>query len=253
MTIAAQRPSVPESIWKDSGITEHMGGVKATERLLRMADVAPGQLVADLGCGTGYTARVLAERGANVIALDIDRELLVKARARASKSGVAEKVNFIQADVHRLPFKEGTFDAALAESVLAFCDAGQAAREACRTLKPGGTLGINELTYLRTPDPALKAMLRLTLGLSPLNEAEWKAVFRKAGFTSVISIVSKIRLPGQFMSHLKIDGPIAYSRALVKGMLKPAISRAFFRPKMLGAMVKYRSYVGYGLYMGRKP
>jgi SAM-dependent methyltransferase len=254
MTIASQDGhSVPDSIWKDTGITEHMGGIRATELLLKMIDARPGERAIDMGCGTGHTACTMAKKSVEVVAFDIDSRMLARAKARAARSGTADKISFIQADIHYLPFREGTFDTALAESVLTFCDADRVSREAYRVLKPGGAFGVNELTYLKSPDPALKAMLRLTLKLSPLTDREWKLLFLKSGFVDVVSRISKIHLPGQFMSHLKIDGPIAYSSALVKSIFKPAITRAFLSPKMPGAVMKYRSYVGYGLYSGRKP
>lgn len=244
---------MPDSTWKDTGITEHMGGTRATELLLKMTGADPGDRAIDMGCGTGYTACTMAKKGVEVIAVDIDSRMLARAKARAARSGTADRISFIRADVHYLPFRDGTFDTALAESVLTFCDADRVSREANRVLKPGGAFGVNELTYLKSPDPALKAMLRLTLKLSPLTDREWKGLFQRSGFVEIVSRISKISLPGQFMSHMKIDGPIAYSRALLKCFFKPAITRAFLSPKMPGAIMKYRSYVGYGLYSGRKP
>ncbi|HEU5102347.1 MAG TPA: methyltransferase, partial [Roseiflexaceae bacterium] len=51
----------PFTIWATAGITEHMGGVGAIERLLDRCQVSSSQRVLDLGCGTGYTAALLAE------------------------------------------------------------------------------------------------------------------------------------------------------------------------------------------------
>ena len=229
------------------GETGHAGGPRATERLLRLTEAGAGQRIADLGCGTGRTAAMIAGSGMDVTAVDIDAEVLARARVRAAKRGVAGKVYAVQADVHRLPFEEGTFDAALAESVLAFCDADRAAREAFRALKPGGIFGINELTYMREPDPGLKAVLRLTMGLSPRGEAEWKAVLRKAGFVDVASETSKISLPGQLLGCLRADGPLRDS------LFSSRAARALLSRKALKTVIRHRSSVGYGLYVGRKP
>lgn len=250
-SIKQVRPT-PESIW-NTGITEHPGGLKATESLLKMTGASPGQRVIEIGCGTGYTACQLAGRGMEAIAVDINARVLERARARASKSGVADKVSFVLADAHHLPFKEGTFDLALAESVLVFCDADRVSREIYQVLRPGGVIGDNELTFLRPPDPALKAMLRVALSISALQEQEWKTVYRKAGFENVVSRTSKIRLPGQFFSHLKIDGPATYLSAVVKGIGHLVSMRRLVSPGTLAAVLKYKSYVGYGLYVGRKP
>ncbi|WP_332699803.1 SAM-dependent methyltransferase, partial [Halalkalibacter lacteus] len=63
----------PYRVWETAGITEHMGGIGATERLLERCRVAHGQRVLDLGCGIGHTAVLLARRyQARVTALDIN-------------------------------------------------------------------------------------------------------------------------------------------------------------------------------------
>ncbi|WP_424359634.1 class I SAM-dependent methyltransferase [Methanocella sp. MCL-LM] len=253
MTIADPGRSLPEETGEITGISEHMGGTKATDQLLKMTGAAPGHRVIDMGCGTGLTATTMAKRGIDVIAVDIDSRALAMAKARSARSDTAEMISFIQADLHNLPFREETFDVAVAESALAFCDAGRVSGEANRVLKSGGTFGFNEMTYLQAPDPALKAVLRLALRASPHQEREWKVIFQKAGFTEVVGKISKISLPGQFLSHLKTHGMLAHTRALIGSLFKPGIGRAFLNPKTREMVMKFRSYVGYGLYTGRKP
>ena len=253
MTIADRGRSLPEELGEITGISEHMGGTKATDRLLKMTGASPRDRVIDMGCGTGLTATTMAKRGMDVIAVDIDSRALAVAKARSARSDTAEKISFIQADLHNLPFREGTFDVALAESALAFCDADRVSREANRVLKSGGTFGFNEMTYLHPPDPALKAVLRLALRASPHQEREWKVIFQKAGFIEVVGKISKISLPGQFLSHLKTHGPLAHMGAIARGFFKPATGKAFLNPKVREMVMKFRSCVGYGLYTGRKP
>lgn len=253
MTISDPGRSLPEEIWKLTGIGEHMGGAKATDQLLKMTGAAPGQLVLEMGCGTGLTATTMAKRGMDVVAVDIDPRVLTMGKARSARSGTAEKICFIQADLHNLPFREGVFDIALAESALAFCDAGRVSGEANRVLKPGGAFGFNEMTYLQAPDPALKAVLRLAFRASIHREREWKVIVERAGFSEVVGKISKISLPAQFLIHLKTHGLVAHTRALARGLSKSGVGRAFLNPKARGMVMKFRSYVGYGLYSGRKP
>ncbi|CAJ37564.1 class I SAM-dependent methyltransferase [Methanocella arvoryzae] len=253
MTIADPDHTLPGELWTAAGFDEHPGGGKATERLQKMAGVAPGQRVLDMGCGAGRTADMLAKSGVSPIVVDLDAGVLIKARALATRSGTSEKLSFIQADLHHLPFKEGTFDAALAESVLAYCDAAHVVRESYRVLKPGGAFGFNELTYLHAPDPALKAVLRHTLKASPHLEREWKLIFRSAGFAEVVSTISKISLRAQFLSRLKTGGMLAGAGRLAGCLARPEIARSLLNPGIRGIVMKFRSSVGYGLYAGRKP
>ncbi len=71
------------ALWERMGITEHLGGVAASRRLLARCQIAAGQQVLEIGCGTGYTACLLAdEYRARVTATDISRGVLLWAARR---------------------------------------------------------------------------------------------------------------------------------------------------------------------------
>ena len=72
--------SIPFNIWKTGGLTEHLGGVSATRRLLARCNLAPGQQILDLGCGTGYTACFLAQSQGRARALLLRGLHLLRAR-----------------------------------------------------------------------------------------------------------------------------------------------------------------------------
>ena len=54
---------------------------------LRLLDPAPDQTILDLACGAGRMARLLAERGAQVVAVDFSERFLARAKARGSEDG----------------------------------------------------------------------------------------------------------------------------------------------------------------------
>ncbi|HMK47145.1 MAG TPA: class I SAM-dependent methyltransferase [Methanocella sp.] len=230
----------------------HYGGGKATERLLKLAGVTDPtkKIILEIGCGTGRTACIMAERNGKVVAVDIDAKALIEACAAAVKQGISPKIDFIVADAHHLPFKDNSFEAVIAESVLAFCDITKVCNETFRVLKPGGTFGNNEITYLQPPDPVLKAMLRLVLGISSRREREWKAAYANAGFFDIQSWLSKIRLFGQFLKYTEIRSLLTGSgiKASAEGDFTVPVNR-----KVLMTVLKYRSYIGYGLYICTKP
>ena len=62
------------------------------------SDLAPGHAV-DLGCGEGGDAIWLAERGWQVTAIDFSEAGLRKAAAHAEERGVADRIDFRQADL----------------------------------------------------------------------------------------------------------------------------------------------------------
>ncbi len=244
----------PFDIWEKGGLTEHLGGIYATRRLLAGCSLTEGNQVLDIGCGTGYTACYLAKKyQARVLALDINQRNITEASKRVSKQNANEKVLFIQADAHRLPFFDTVFDAVIIESVLVFCDAAEVLSRIHRVIKPGSVLGINELTFLKPPPAKLVNLLTGTLGIHAFQQEEWESVLRKAGFADVISKVHKINLWQQLASHLQADGLKKYLASIAVGVSDKSIRRMFFRKEMLAAAFDFLPYVGYGIYTGKKP
>ena len=246
--------TIPSEIWSSSGTTEHLGGVAATRRLLESCGIKSGQLEQDLGCGTGYTASVLAgKHGAQVVAVDIRFQGLQEAIRRAASRGLTGKAAMVQADAHHLPFRADSFEMAVAESVLVFCDAVQVTAEVARTLRSGGAIAANELTLLQTPPDELVDLLRNTLGIRSTQEAEWRRILEEAGFVRVSSQVQGFRWREQMAGHLAADGLRGYLSGMVRGLANLKVSRVFLNRRMLRAARLFAPMVGYGLYTGRKP
>ena len=62
----------------------------------------------DIGCGPGNEAIFLAKQGTDVTGIDLSSEVIDLAKKLADLQQV--KVNFIQGDALKLPFKDNTFD-----------------------------------------------------------------------------------------------------------------------------------------------
>lgn len=113
------------------------------ERLLAQLPVssAPRDWL-DLGCGTGYFSRLLAQRfpGAQGVALDIAEGMLLHAR----REGGAQR--FVVADAEHLPLRDQCLDLLFSSLALQWCaDFGQVLSEAQRVLRPGGLLLFSSL------------------------------------------------------------------------------------------------------------
>ena len=73
-----------------------------------------GKRVLEIACGTGRFTVMLAERGADIVGLDISAEMLQQGRQKARRAGVADHLQFMRGDAARLPFPDDYFDAVFA-------------------------------------------------------------------------------------------------------------------------------------------
>ncbi|WP_435182969.1 class I SAM-dependent methyltransferase [Halobellus sp. EA9] len=73
-----------------------------------------GEDVLEIACGTGRFTAMLAERGADIVGLDISEAMLAQGREKARSAGVADRIEFLRGDAARLPFPDDHFDAVFA-------------------------------------------------------------------------------------------------------------------------------------------
>ena len=131
--------------------------------------VRPGDSVLDACCGTGDLAVAARKAGAGeVVGVDFSERMLERARRKAPE------VEWIQADVLRLPFEDASFDSAVVGfGVRNVEDLEAGLKELRRVLRPGGRLGILEITKPRGP----------------------LAVFYKLWFDRIVPLLGRV-LPG---------------------------------------------------------
>jgi len=73
-----------------------------------------GRDVLEIACGTGRFTVMLAQRGANVVGLDISAAMLQQGRQKAMTAGVDDSLQFLRGDAGRLPFPDDHFDTVVA-------------------------------------------------------------------------------------------------------------------------------------------
>jgi ubiquinone/menaquinone biosynthesis C-methylase UbiE len=118
-------------------------------RLGSMRDANPHLRLLDVGAGPGTISVGLAEAIPDgfVTAIDLNPEILPRARAVADQAGI-QNIKFQQGDVHRLPFEDGIFDITHCHQLLTHIAAPwDALREMLRVTKPGGIVAAREGDY----------------------------------------------------------------------------------------------------------
>jgi ubiquinone/menaquinone biosynthesis C-methylase UbiE len=142
------------------------------------AGIGPGQIVADVGTGTGFMARAAIDAGARVVGIDNSDGMLAQVRERFAGRAFEAR----QGNTDALPLADGEMDAVLGNMVLHHApDPAGAIREMARTLKPGGRLIITDADthnyeWLRTEQHDR------WLGFERADVARW---FTEAGLADV--------------------------------------------------------------------
>ena len=111
-------------------------------KLVKFAQVTPGQKVLDVACGTGVVAVTAARLGAKTAGLDLSPALLERARHNATVAAV--DIDFVEGDVEALPYPDASFDVVLSQFGHIFAPRPPVAvSEMLRVLKGGGRLAFS--------------------------------------------------------------------------------------------------------------
>lgn len=115
-------------------------------RLVELLAPQPEHVALDVATAAGHTAFALAEHVRHVIGLDLTPEMEGEFARGAAERGLAN-VRFHLGEVDAMPFADGTFDlVACRRAAHHFPDVGRAVAEMARVLKPGGRVGIIDMT-----------------------------------------------------------------------------------------------------------
>jgi ubiquinone/menaquinone biosynthesis C-methylase UbiE len=179
----------------------HPGGAELSQRTIAGMELRSGARLLDLGCGVGNTARNLpAELRLTVTGIDFSRSNLQRAVAESGNRAAS----FVQADAHRLPFADNSFDGALCECVMSLLlDKPAVLGEIHRILKPGGRLGITDMSVTGDlADDFAATVAPWTCLADALDRDSYVALFESAGF-EVMAVADESNALTDLVSNLK--------------------------------------------------
>ena len=259
------QPSENENLYfdiqADFGITKHMGGQRATRELVELCHLDQNKSLLVIGCGIGSSLiYIVRQFGCRITAVDISEGMIAKAEERIKKHEMDGKIILKVADAQKIPFENNSFDAAVCESVTAFLpDKQKGLREYVRVTRPGGYVGINEVTWTKEPTPDLEEYARTIMAGAKFLDAEgWISLLIGAGLEDLVVVSGKLKLSDQFIEEMRLSDMSDRLKAMgrfIKGLFKNPAYRKFSQQILSkpGMMFKFTSHIGHGLYVGRKP
>lgn len=172
--------------WARAGRGEGMekGHRPVGEQAIARMHLSTNARVLDVGCGSGWATRLIAETAVHgrVVGIDISDEMVSLAQ---SSSAAFSNVDFKVASAEGLPFKDGEFTHAFSmESLYYYSNMSSALREIYRVLENGGRFVTVVDLYLEN-EPSHQWIPTLNVPVQLLGVADYHSLLNSAGFINV--------------------------------------------------------------------
>lgn len=229
------------------------GGVEETIKAIELAMLDRGSelKIADIGCGTGASAIVLAKQlNAQVTAVDFLQDFIEVLIENTEKEKIANRVHPLVCSMEELPFSDREYDVIWSEGAIYNMGFERGVKEWGRFLKPGGMLVVSEITWSTNKRPhELQAYWEEAYPEIDTASSKIK-IIEDNGY----SLSSYFLLPehcwlenyyrpmqSRFNDFLKRNGASEEARTIV-----------FNEEKEISLYETYKQYYSYGVYIAKK-
>jgi arsenite methyltransferase len=161
-----------------------------------LAELAPGEVVLDLGSGGGLDVLLSARRvgpEGKAYGLDMTPEMHDLARRNQTEAGISN-AEFLLGTIESIPLQPGSVDVIISNCVVNLAaDKAAVLRESFRVLRPGGRLAISDIVLSRPLPAPIGELVALWTGCvaGALTEAACRRQLSAAGFDDVAVEVTR--------------------------------------------------------------
>jgi SAM-dependent methyltransferase len=180
---------------------------------LAVADLNPGETVLDLGSGGGLDVLLSARRvgpAGTAYGLDASTDMLNLAHTNAAQAGVTN-ARFLHGNIEDIPLPDESADVVISNCVINLsADKPRVLAEAFRVLRPGGRLGISDVTADDGTDSGQLAEAEQRTGCgATLAQQQYRDLLLAAGFTAIKITSTHEAGPGLHSAIIRAAKPAA--------------------------------------------
>ena len=201
----------------------HIGGRESTHEVAELAKLKASDLVLDVGCGLGGTARYLSEKfKCNVVGIDLTEEYISIGKKLTEFVGLSDRVELRHGSALNIPYEDESFDVVWTEHVqMNIADKNRFYSEIARVLKPGGRLlfhdiflGLGDPPIYPTPWAENESISALTTG------RETRFIIEQVGLKIdqwLVKVQESIVFFQRILARIEADGPPPIGTHLLMG------------------------------------
>ncbi len=184
---------------------------------LAVASLAPGDIVLDLGSGGGLDVLLSARRvgpAGTAYGLDASTDMLALARASAAQAGITN-ARFLHGHIEDIPLPGEQVDVIISNCVINLsADKPRVLAEAFRVLRPGGRLGISDITADEDIDPGqlAEAERRINCTSGTLTQQQYRELLLASGFAGISITSTHEAGPGLHSAIIQAAKPATRNR-----------------------------------------
>jgi len=158
------------------------------------ANLRPGEVVVDLGCGAGIDVLLAAKKvgpTGKAIGIDMTPEMIERARRNAAQpigGEILKNVEFHLSTIDKLPLPANSVDCLISNCVINLApDKSAVFREMFRVLRPGGRVAVSDIALKKQLPDELARSVAAYVGCvaGAITIAEYERLLRAAGFSAV--------------------------------------------------------------------